>query len=61
MVKNEDPVIDGIKKLSDKNRAKYIATYDFSTLYTKIPHAKLLEVLNIITNFGFEVMKVKRS
>ena len=31
-----------------------MSTFDFSTLYTKIPHTKLLEVLNAITDFCFQ-------
>ena len=53
VVKNKDPVIEGLNYLSNKDKAKSIATYDFSTLYTKIPHNKLLSVLNEITDFCF--------
>ena len=53
MVKNKDPVIEGLNYLSNKDKAKSIATYDFSTLYTKIPHNKLLSVLNEITDVCF--------
>ena len=31
-----------------------MSTFDFSTLYTKIPHDKLLFVLNEITDFAFK-------
>ena len=31
-----------------------MATLDFSTLYTKIPHNKLLYILNEITDFAFK-------
>ena len=31
-----------------------MSTFDFSTLYTKIPHEKLLEVMNSITEFCFQ-------
>ena len=53
VVKNKDPVIEGLNYLSNKDKAKSIATYDFSTLYTKIPHNKLLSVLNEITDVCF--------
>ena len=53
VVKNKDPIVASLKKLSDLNKAKSIATYDFSTLYTKIPHAKLISVLEEITDFCF--------
>ena len=31
-----------------------MSTLDFSTLYTKIPHDKLLFILNEITDFAFK-------
>ena len=37
-VQNNQPVIGGIKKLSGKNKALSLATYDLSTLYTNISH-----------------------
>ena len=54
VVKNKDPIIDALNKLSNRNNAKSVATYDFSTLYTKIPHCKLKFVLNEITDFCFK-------
>ena len=53
IIQNKDPVITAIKKLNDRNKAKSIATFDFSTLYTKIPHTKLKYVLNELTDFCF--------
>ena len=50
---NKDPVINTLKNLNERNNAKTISTYDFSTLYTKIPHHKLKEVLHEITDFCF--------
>jgi hypothetical protein len=54
VVKNKNPVIEALNKLSDRNKAKSVATFDFSTLYTKIPHDKLKSVLNEITDFCFK-------
>ena len=31
-----------------------MSTFDFSTLYTKIPHEKLIDVLNQLTDFCFQ-------
>ena len=53
VVQNNKPVIDAIHKLNHRNKASSIATFDFSTLYTKIPHDKLINVLNILTDFCF--------
>ena len=54
VIQNKDPVVDSLKKLNTRNNAKRISTYDFSTLYTKIPHNKLKDVLNEITEFCFK-------
>ena len=48
------PVIDAIRKLNKRNKAVSIATFDFSTLYTKIPHQKLISVLHSIIDFCFK-------
>ena len=37
-----------------KKTAKRISCYDFSTLYTNIPHDKLLEKLNNLVDFAFK-------
>ena len=37
-----------------KNCSKNISTFDFSTLYTKMPHAKLLDILYKVVDFVFK-------
>ena len=37
-----------------KKRAKQVSTFDFSTLYTKIPHNKLIEILTNTVEFCFK-------
>ena len=49
-IQNNYPVISSINKLNKRKAAKSMSTFDFSTLCTKIPHDKLLYVLN--TNYG---------
>ena len=53
VVQNNKPVIDAMKKLNARNKAKSISTFDFSTLYTKLPHNKLLHVLNKLIDFCY--------
>ena len=53
VIKNKDPVIKTLKRLNDRKCAQSVSTYDFSTLYTKIPHPELKNVLNEITDFCF--------
>jgi hypothetical protein len=52
-------VVDTLNKLNDKKEAKTISTYDFSTLYTNIPHNKLIEVLSeiVLTSFNTDTRK----
>jgi hypothetical protein len=45
VAQNNQPVLDSIIKINSKGNAKCVSTYDFATLYTKIPHDKLIEVL----------------
>ena len=40
--------------LNIKNKARQISTYDFSTLYTKIPLDKLKQVMDELTYFCFK-------
>ena len=51
VVQNKEPVISAMDNLNIKNKARQISTYDFSTLYTKIPHDKLKQVMNELTDF----------
>ena len=53
VIESNKPVIDCLKKLSSRKKAKSLSTFDFSTLYTKIPHDKLLAVLNELVDFCF--------
>ena len=54
IIQNNKPVINTINKINKRHSAKHFSTFDFSTLYTKIPHNKLLEVLNEIIDFSFK-------
>ena len=54
IVKNSFPVIEKLDKINKRNGAKCISTYDFSTLYTKIEHSSLIEVLNSLVDFVFK-------
>ena len=50
---NNYPIRNVLRKINSRGRAKSITTFDFSTLYTKIPHDKLLFVLNTLIDFCF--------
>ena len=54
VIQNVDPVLETLKKINGKKSAKCISCFDFSTLYTNIPHDKLLEKLNNLVDFAFK-------
>ena len=54
VIQNNTDVIGCIKRLNKRGSFKSMATFDFSTLYTKIPHEKLLNVMNEICDFCFQ-------
>ena len=54
VVQNSFPVINHLNKINAKRKAKSISTFDFSTLYTSIPHNLLIDVLCNIIDFVFQ-------
>ena len=48
------PFIQKLDVINEKRKAREISTYDFSTLYTKLPHDDLIRVLGEIIDFVFE-------
>ena len=61
VVQNNKPVTDAVNKLNKRNKAKYISTFDFPTLYTKLPHNKLLMVLHHLIDFCFDGGEINSS
>ena len=53
VLQNCDPVLESINRINKKKNAKSISTFDFSTLYTKIPHDKLIKELSEVIDFVF--------
>ena len=54
VIENSSPVIEKLSRINAKKNAKDISTYDFSTLYTTLPHEDLIKNLNEIVDFAFE-------
>ena len=54
VVQNSKPVLEKLEVINTRKRAKCISTYDFSTLYTTLPHDDLIKSLNEIVDFVFE-------
>ena len=53
IIQNSQPVLDTLHKINSRNNAKTISSFDFSTLYTNIPHTKLFDELSGIIKFIF--------
>ena len=54
VVQNNKPVIDAMNGLNKRRKATSVSTFDFSTLYNKLSHNKLLMVLNSLIDFYFD-------
>merc|ERR1711965_1015099 len=55
IIQNNTPVVERIDKINHKKKAFSIRTFDFSTLYTKIPHHLLKGALSEIVDFCLRV------
>ena len=53
VIQNNRPVTERIDKINNAKKAKTVRTFDFSTLYTKIPHHLLKGALEDIVDFCF--------
>ena len=54
VINNSRPLIEKLEIINTRKKAKEISTFDFSTLYTKLPHNDLLRVLNEHIDFAFD-------
>ena len=54
VLQNCNPILEIISKINKKENAKCISTFDFSTLYTKLPHDKLVKELSDVITFVFD-------
>ena len=54
VIQNNSLPLECIKKINKRKNAKQISTFDFSTLYTKIRHGKLLDILYKVVDFVFK-------
>ena len=59
VVQNNKLVINAINGLNKRRKATSVSTFDFSTLYTKLPYNTLLMVLNSLIDFYFDGGKNK--
>ena len=54
VINDSKPFIDKLNVINTRKKAKEISTFDFSTLYTKLPHNDLIHVLYYILDFCFD-------
>ena len=54
VIQNNSLPLEYINKINNRKNAKQISTFDFSTLYTKIPYNKLLVILYKVVDFVFK-------
>ena len=54
VVENNKPVIDAMNGLNKRRKATSASTFDFSILYSKLTHNRLLMVLNSLIDFCFD-------
>jgi len=53
VIQNSKSILLKLEKLNAKKAAKKISTFDFSTIYTKLPHDDLINVLKDLVEFVF--------
>lgn len=54
VVQNSFPIVEKLKVINTRKKAKTISTFDFSTLYTTLPHNMLVDVLKDMISFVFK-------
>ena len=54
VIQNNSLPLECINKINKRKNAKQLSTFDFSTLYTNIPHDKLLDILYKVVDFVFK-------
>ena len=59
MIKNSDEVSDLVSEANSKGDVTFLKTYDFSTLYTNLPHTELKERIPKLVSKSFEGLDKK--
>ena len=61
VIQNSFPILERLDEINLKKKAREISTFDFSTLYTKLPHDDLILVLHEMIDFAFNGGKFKNE
>ena len=54
VVQNNKAVTDAMNGLNKRRKSTSVSNFDFFTLYTKLPHNKLLMILNSLIDSCFD-------
>ena len=54
VIQNNSLPLECISKINKRKNVTQISTFDFSKLYTKIPHDKVLDILYEVVDFMFK-------
>ena len=54
VVENSFLIVTKLNEINTTKKAKRVSTFDFTTLYTAIPHNPLIKVLSEVMNFVFK-------
>ena len=61
VLQNSFPLLKKLDEINKNKKAREISTFDFSTLYTKLPHDDLIRVLHKMVDFAFNGGKFKQK
>ena len=57
IIDNSIAIVDYLDKVNERASGRNITTHDFTTLYTKLSHADILESMNVIIDLAFKKSK----
>ena len=59
IIKNSQQVLHNLQKINDTSKAYHFDSFDFSTLYTSIPHSSLKNNLNTLVKEAYTIRGAK--
>jgi len=59
IINNSTAIVDHLLSINDRSSGRNITTYDFTTLYTMLSHADILESMTVIIDLAFKKSKYK--
>ena len=57
VIKNSLSILERLRYLNNKRSGRNITTYDFTTLYTMLPHSEIVESMNSVIDLSFKSAK----